>query len=133
METKVCTKCKKELPIDQFNWRSKKDNTRRSECKFCHSAFMKEKYREKKDTIQELKSWSKCAKCGEDRGYLLDYHHIDPSQKFDNIARMASNSYKLSTVYEEIKKCVCLCSNCHREFHYFEKHKQITLNEYLSS
>ena len=41
METKVCTKCGKELPIEEFNWRNKSKGTRRSECKYCHSAFMK--------------------------------------------------------------------------------------------
>ena len=32
----------------------------------------------------------------------------------------------------ENKKCVCLCGNCHREFHYFEKHQGITIKDYLS-
>ena len=44
METKICTKCGKELPITDFNWRSKKEGTRRSECKYCHSDYMKKKY-----------------------------------------------------------------------------------------
>jgi hypothetical protein len=51
---------------------------------------------------------------------VLDYHHIDPSVKEDSVARMISNNYRLDTVMEEITKCVVLCSNCHREFHYLE-------------
>ena len=62
METKICTKCGKELPIDQFNWRDKKAGTRRSECKFCHSNFMKQKYQEKRQAIEELKSQCSCAR-----------------------------------------------------------------------
>jgi predicted HNH restriction endonuclease len=27
--------------------------------------------------------------------------------------------YDDETIDSEIKKCVCLCSNCHKEFHYF--------------
>lgn len=40
METKICTKCGKELSIEEFNWRNKAKGTRRSECKYCHSGYM---------------------------------------------------------------------------------------------
>ena len=62
---------------------------------------------------------------------MLDYHHIDPSQKEDTIARMTSNNYSLDRVMNEIQKCVCLCANCHREFHYFEKNQGISIEDYL--
>ena len=63
METKICSKCGKELPLDQFNWRDKSKGTRRADCKTCHTNFMKQKYKEKKNLIQDLKSELKCAKC----------------------------------------------------------------------
>mgnify|MGYP003320115992 CR=1 FL=1 len=47
METKVCTKCGKELPLDQFNWRDKKKGTRRADCKDCHNGYMKNQYQQK--------------------------------------------------------------------------------------
>ena len=131
MDTKVCSKCGKELSIEEFNWRDKKKGTRRSECKYCHSNYMKQKYQDKKQEIQDLKSSYSCAKCGETRGYVLDFHHINPEDKDKDIARMTSNNYRLDRVYEEIKKCVCLCSNCHREFHHLEEHNNITLEDYL--
>ena len=55
METKISTKCGKILPLENFNWRDKKIGTRRSECKFCHSGYMKNHYRQKKIEIQDLK------------------------------------------------------------------------------
>ena len=131
MKTKVCTKCGRELPLDQFNWRDKSKGTRRADCKECHSGFMKNKYQEKKQLVQDLKAQDKCAKCGESRGYMLDYHHIDPSQKEATVARMTSNNYTLDRVMSEIQKCVCLCANCHREFHYFEKHQGMVIEDYL--
>lgn len=132
METKKCSKCGRELPLDQFNWRDKTKGTRRADCKECHSAFMKKKYQEKRTEIQDLKSQYCCAKCGESRGYVLDFHHINPDEKENTIARMISNNYTLSKVHDEVKKCVVLCANCHREFHYLQnKNKDYTLEEFL--
>ena len=134
METKVCTKCGRELPLDHFNWRNKATGSRRADCKECHSGYMKQKYQEKKEIIQELKSKCKCAKCGDSRGYVLDYHHINPKEKETTIARMTSNNYELNKVYNEIEKCVVLCSNCHREFHYLNnKNSSLSLEQYLNS
>lgn len=132
METKICTKCGRELPIDQFNFRNKAKGTRRSECKECHTAYMKQKYQEKKNEIQELKSQYSCAKCGDKRGYVLDFHHLNPEEKENTIARMLSNRYELDKVYDEINKCIVLCANCHREFHYFQTlNSNLTIEEYL--
>lgn len=131
METKICTKCKNELPIEDFNWRDKKKGTRRSECKYCHTSYMKTMYQNKKKTIENLKVKECCQKCGDTRGYVLDFHHKDPSIKEDTIARMTSNNYCLTKTLEEIEKCVVLCSNCHREFHYLEKENGIDIDEYL--
>ena len=132
METKICTKCGKELPLDQFNWRDKTKGTRRADCKQCHSGYMKAKYQEKKETIQDIKAELKCQKCGYDKcAEALDFHHINPEEKEDRIARMISNNYSLDKIKEEMKKCIVLCSNCHREFHHYEKIKGITLEQFL--
>ena len=67
--------------------------------------------------IVELKKkfGSKCQKCGYDTySGALDFHHLDPSQKDFTISNM---NFKLKDAIEEIKKCILLCSNCHKEFH----------------
>ena len=56
-----------------------------------------------------------CAKCGETRLYIIEFHHINPGEKERTISQMRN----LDKVREEVKKCVCLCANCHREFHHF--------------
>lgn len=84
----------------------------------------KKRYQEKRQTIEEYKASLACEKCGDTRGYVLDFHHLDPAQKDNTVARLLAGTYSLDTVYKEIDKCVVLCANCHREFHYLEKQKQ---------
>ena len=130
METKICTKCGKQLPIEQFYWRDKKAGKRRSECKNCHNNYVKIKYQERQNKIEEYKAQLKCAKCGDSRGYVLDLHHLNSNDKDKNISRMISNNASNEVIQQELKKCIVLCSNCHREFHYLEK-TGITIQEYL--
>lgn len=134
METKICSKCGRELPLDMFNWRDKKKGTRRAECKECHCNYMKNKYQQNKTEIGEIKAGIGCAKCGDARSYVLDFHHIDPSTKVNTIARLTSNRYNAMNeeLQNEIKKCIVLCANCHREWHYLqERNPELTIQNYI--
>lgn len=75
-----------------------------------------------------------CEKCGEPRLYLIQFHHIDPATKSFCIGAQAT-AKKEELLTAEVKKCVCLCSNCHDEFHYFYGNKPEkpveSLEEYL--
>ena len=132
MDTKICSKCKQELPIDQFSFRNKAKGTRRAECKACHNAYMKQRYQEKREEIREVKKELSCVKCGYNKCIeALDFHHINPDEKENTVARMLANSYGIDRTYKEMSKCVVLCANCHREFHYLEKENNISLEEFL--
>ena len=56
-----------------------------------------------------------CEHCGENRQWLLDFHHIDPNSK-DFILSDRQN-YKFETLKPEMDKCLLLCANCHRNIH----------------
>lgn len=80
--------------------------------------------------------WKKpCIKCGESRLYLIQFHHIDHKTKDFSIGANATSKSE-EVLKKEIEKCVCLCSNCHDEFHYFygqkPQHPEICLQEYLN-
>lgn len=75
----------------------------------------KNRYIRGKELVDSLKK--PCAKCGEDRKYIIDFHHIDPTTKLFEISKgQTGRSHK--KVIAEIEKCVCMCRNCHTEFHY---------------
>jgi hypothetical protein len=76
--------------------------------------------KEAKDKWIAFKSALKCTKCGFSHVATLDFHHTDPTLKDGNIHRFVSNG-QFAKAYEEIKKCIVLCANCHRIHHYLEK------------
>lgn len=80
-------------------------------------------------SYKDLKNWrsrtklriidamgGKCVCCGYNTHYsALELHHIDPSKKKFNIGGIRANAVSWSTIVQELKKCVLLCANCHRE------------------
>lgn len=74
-----------------------------------------------------------CLKCGESRKYLIHWHHVLPQNKAFAVSSGCTQSQK--RILEETKKCVCLCANCHTEFHYFygtnPQNPKEDLDEYL--
>ena len=130
MDTKICSKCNRELPITHYHkngFDSKGQQKYRGYCKDCASNLEKARYQKKKAFIDEQKRC--CAKCGETRVYVLDFHHKDRDEKDFTIGRLKKGS--LDLIQNEIDKCAVLCANCHREFHYLEKEQGISLAEFL--
>ena len=129
---KECPKCKRKLEENDFNWKSK--NIKRAYyCKVCSRAYvqnhynknqkyysdkarkrdlsLKQKYREY--TLRYLQLHP-CVDCGESNIIVLEFDHINPKTKIDDISNMVKNGMSFSKIIEEIKKCEVRCSNCHK-------------------
>jgi hypothetical protein len=138
---KTCIDCNQSKPLDEFPF-DKSRNRYLSVCKKC-TAIRTEAYRQqnkdkwkeqsknhslkRKNAIDEWKSQG-CTKCGDKRHYVVDAHHLDPTKKDFSVG---TSMRGVNVTKTELEKCIPLCSNCHREFHYQEKEKGITLKEYL--
>ena len=129
---KICSKCKRVLPLDSFSRSKRSKDGHTTQCKDCRSKYFKNHYQLCKRTVDAYKTH--CAKCGCANTYVLTFHHIDyRTKEFEvSVARR-----KLNDVLKELKKCICLCHNCHQTYHYFygiHPDKPIeTLNEFLSA
>ena len=61
---------------------------------------------------------AKCSNCGYNKCYAaLDFHHLDKNKKIFEISTGIKNKFSEKDIINEVKKCIILCSNCHRELH----------------
>ena len=128
---KQCSVCSEIKDESEFFVRHKnKDGSvnLRSECKTCHSNEEIERYYQKQAFIDSKKV--PCAKCGEKRIRCLSFHHVNPNEKEFTIGTLRKSNF--DKIEQEINKCICLCLNCHHEFHYLNNANGTTLDEYLA-
>ena len=130
---KTCAKCKLKKSFEEFNKNKTTKDGRQSYCKVCSSNASKKDYRdnnrkdlfvfragERKKQIKalfnQIRSNNGCAFCEEDELCCMDFHHLDPSQKDVNVSYLCDCKSK-ERMLREMKKCVVVCSNCHRKIH----------------
>jgi hypothetical protein len=126
MKTKTCIKCKEVKSVELFNRRR---STWQSYCRECDNAKQRERYQENKkyyyskcknqrnkvrQFVDNIKKCG-CKLCDEKEICCLEFHHL--FDKEDTISLMVAKSMSLDKIILEIKKCVVLCSNCHRKVH----------------
>jgi len=132
---KQCRKCGQTKSLDEFHKKQGNKDGRHSYCKVCAIKGAKKDYRNRKDVIlprankfyktkrqqfqaavNELKANLTCCMCPESEPCCLDFHHTIKEEKEGCVARFVL-SKSASKVVNEINKCVCVCSNCHRKIH----------------
>lgn len=60
----------------------------------------------------------KCGICGYNKcRNALEFHHLDPDSKEFHWGTISGSIRGWDFIVQEMKKCVLLCSNCHREVH----------------
>ncbi len=137
METKYCTGCEKDKLIDDFAWKNKKAGKKQSKCKECYRQKSNELYKtsltrknsikkRNKDLgdwhtqiIRRYKEFVGCKRCKTKyKYYILDLHHLgDKDDHISVLIRRAS----WQTIKKEVRKCIVVCSNCHRTIHHEQR------------
>lgn len=133
----VCTKCQKEKPQEDFFIRNKAKQILHKQCKECYreqrKTYYQEHYRKYHDRYLEralkrrrarkqayrinMLDYLKdklCENCGNSDIRVLEFDHIDITNKSFNIARGIDYTKNWEELLLEIKKCRILCANCHK-------------------
>ena len=134
---KRCARCKELKEDAAFSWSNRKLGIRQKHCKNCMSFFSRRHYEENKEAeLARLGRnrdrsrnkarefvWSylkkhPCVLCGEKDPRVLEFDHLDPSSKSNDISRMVRDGFGIERIKSEIVFCQVLCANCHRRKHY---------------
>lgn len=120
---KVCRTCGETKALSEF---SKSARTGHAYiCKTCDREKCKQfraATREKWKAFMKEAANDECSECGYgESSWALELHHVDPSLKSFTVSgfitKYGFTAANQELVREEIKKCVVLCANCHRELH----------------
>lgn len=131
---KQCSKCKEVKSFVEFNKSNTKKDGYHNLCRLCSNKLSKEHYennkehylvsikkrskifkQERRKFLNNYKKEAGCKFCPENEPCCLDFHHLNPESKENEISMMMESSFeKLQT---EINKCIVVCSNCHRKLH----------------
>ncbi len=113
-DTRKCSKCNQIKSVNSFSIK-KTEKRFSSQCKDCLYKFQKERWKKRKIEAINLLG-GKCNVCGYCKNYAaMEFHHLNPNEKDSDWAKTKEKSWV--KIVEELKKCVLLCSNCHRETH----------------
>ena len=81
--------------------------------------YSKERIKRNRARFFKYKKTLQCRYCGLDDHRVLEFHHVEEKDK--EVGRMVNTGYSWKTITKEIKKCIPLCSNCHRIEHWENK------------
>jgi hypothetical protein len=132
---KVCFSCKTSKTLDQFNKKRSTKDGLQPWCRECNRLRSRRYYQEKKEVhlpvvyawkrkrksthkqrIHSMKSSRGCIICGERDSACLDFHHANENKEIC-VSTALVKMWPWDKIEAEIKKCVVLCSNCHRKLH----------------
>jgi hypothetical protein len=71
----------------------------------------------KKTYVNEIKAEKGCFSCGIKVVEVLQFHHIDPSEKLSNLSSLVKGNASWDSIKREVEKCSVVCANCHFLIH----------------
>lgn len=64
--------------------------------------------------VREYKKTQRCKDCGEADPIVLEFDHLETSEKKFNIGDCCRLGWSKETLKKEMSKCEVVCANCHR-------------------
>ena len=128
VKIKKCNKCQTTKSLTEF---AKQLKGRAHICKACMNKYSKQ-YRQrpafktkranrrvaKKQQLMQLLGVTSCSRCPENHLVCLDFHHTEDNKEHSVCTLLKDGKASFALALEEARKCIVLCSNCHRKEHH---------------
>jgi hypothetical protein len=130
--TRVCTRCGREFPISEFNFRSRASATLHRRCGNCTREYFRDYYARHRETYvarirrknaaerlsnrEQLVAYLQahpCVDCGETDPVVLQFDHEDRARKTRNVGDLLRSRTPWKRILAEIEKCSVRCANDH--------------------
>ena len=79
---------------------------------------VRKRKKEQRQKFRDYKAGLSCFFCGFSHPAAIDFHH--PDQNGDPKVSHLLQQGQFKKMWEEIEKCIPLCCNCHRVYHWME-------------
>lgn len=113
----ICTWCGIILEGRQRKFCSRGCKNRDSNSRHQSYSAQQRRGRSRKIRLIQL-SGTKCIRCGYNTNFsALQFHHVVPCDKTFNLDLRSLSNRSWTAIIEESRKCILLCSNCHKEEH----------------
>ncbi len=128
---KICSKCKLEKSLEDFNKNHCRKDGYQTFCRECGKKRSKQYYRDNKDhhvkVIRErndsIRSQNQvllceyllqhpCKDCKETDILVLEFDHL--RDKTHHVSTLLGGAHPWTTIEKEIEKCEVVCGNCHK-------------------
>lgn len=77
--------------------------------------YRKNQINRKRQKVESLLQETGCLHCKSKEN--LTWHHKNPTTKTRTVSELLSRNASLTTIMQEIKKCIVLCVKCHSDMH----------------
>jgi hypothetical protein len=101
-----------EPKIDEFKTYSMEEEEAKSWINKYHQLWKRIRYQVWFDEYK--RQTFRCVICKSNDPITLDFHHLDPNKKKYSIPTMINQCMRIREIQAELKKCIAVCSNCHR-------------------
>lgn len=146
---KKCRKCNLNKEFSEFNFKNKTKNTFQSYCKLCSRILIKNHYNSRRgyylekakkrnltlrmilvEYVNNFLELNHCVDCGESDKRVLEFDHINKSQKLKAVSNLIRDRVPLNIIKIEMAKCEVRCANCHRkktanDFNWFKNNSHL--------
>ncbi len=114
---KECVRCSKSLSGRQSMYCSRKCKNDNNNNRFQSYVAQQRRGRSRKLALISLHGTG-CELCGYAKNFsALEFHHTKPQSKEFQLDLRSLSNRKWARILEEAKKCILVCSNCHKEIH----------------